>query len=85
MPSTLTRRRKPVTRVEHVSGPREICVHCGQLIVRVPEVGWFDPHLGTSYDICPADRYGNHLPESDPEVQRLRALITPRRHEDDEA
>jgi hypothetical protein len=57
--------------VEHVkvlihrsrpSGELTRCQHCHQSICFVPEVGWLDPGLGHSYDICPADAYGNHLP-----------------------
>jgi len=36
------------------------CRHCGEKVVYVDEVGWFDPDLTHSYDICPGDPYGNH-------------------------
>lgn len=45
-----------------VHGPREICSHCGHLIVDVPQVGWVAPELGDSYDLCAGDTFGNHLP-----------------------
>ena len=34
-----------------------------QTIVRVDDIGWFDPEGADSYDICPGDRFGNHEPD----------------------
>lgn len=53
---------KAFVRRETVDGPREICSHCGHLIVDVPQVGWVAPSLGDSYDLCSGDSFGNHLP-----------------------
>ena len=53
---------KAFVRRETVDGPREICSHCGRLIVDVPQVGWVAPALGDSYDLCSGDSFGNHLP-----------------------
>jgi hypothetical protein len=53
---------KAFVRRGTVAGPREICSHCGHLIVDVPQIGWVAPGLGESYDLCSGDTYGNHLP-----------------------
>ena len=53
---------KAFVRRESVDGPREICSHCGHVIVDVPQVGWVAPALGDSYDLCSGDSFGNHLP-----------------------
>lgn len=52
--------RPLVVRREQVAHRRAVCRGCGHGIVCVAAVGWFDPGLGRSYDICPRDRYGNH-------------------------
>jgi hypothetical protein len=66
---------KPFARKEHVDGPRSTCRHCGQHIVRVPEVGWVDPVAGDSYDVCPGDPFGNHdpAPAAPARPRRLRS------------
>jgi hypothetical protein len=63
---------KSFVRRGRVSGPREICNHCGHVIVDVPEVGWVATAAGDSYDLCSSDSYGNHLPRrhADPGKQR---------------
>lgn len=39
------------------------CLHCHQLIVEVADIGWVDPDLGDSYDLCPSDPFANHQPQ----------------------
>lgn len=53
MSSALVRRE----RCDHLVAS---CLGCREVIVNVPAVGWFDPDRRHSYDICPADRFGNH-------------------------
>jgi len=38
-----------------------VCVHCGQALAFVEDVGWVAV-VGDAYDMCEADPYGNHLP-----------------------
>ena len=52
------------------------CRHCEELLTYVDEVGWLDPALNHSYDICPRDPYGNHEPPRKP--SRSAQLIAPR-------
>jgi hypothetical protein len=47
--------------VTHLAGR---CRTCGNDLVYVRDVGWFDPDATHAYDICPVDRYGNHAAES---------------------
>jgi len=58
-----------------VSGPREICSHCGHVIVDVPQVGWVAPELGDSYDLCSGDTFGNHLPRRKPQHSQSRTTL----------
>jgi hypothetical protein len=44
-------------RVEHLHGT---CRACGQPVLHVVAVGWFDPARTHPYDVCPGDRFGNH-------------------------
>ena len=39
------------------------CRYCHQEIVEDPEVGWFDPKPGDSYDMCPDNPNGEHEPD----------------------
>ena len=50
-------------RREAIHTPPARCRNCRRLIFEVPEVGWVDPRAGASYDLCPADRFGNHDPD----------------------
>jgi hypothetical protein len=51
-----------IVRSEHRTHPRAVCRNCGQLIVRVDGIGWLDPDIWDTYDLCPDDPYGNHQP-----------------------
>jgi hypothetical protein len=41
--------------------PDHRCAHCGHLLAWVDEVGWVAVERGDAYDVCEADRFGNHL------------------------
>jgi len=53
---------KTLLKVDHQPHRRAVCRHCHQSIVDVDGVGWLDPDVGDTYDICPGDVYGNHEP-----------------------
>jgi hypothetical protein len=66
---------KSFVRRGTVDGPREVCSHCGHVIVDVPQVGWVAPGLGDSYDLCSGDILANHLPRRDGERSRSRDVL----------
>lgn len=66
---------KAFVRRATVPGPREICSHCGHVIVDVPQVGWVAPALGDSYDLCSGDSFGNHLPRRQPQRSSSGAAL----------
>jgi hypothetical protein len=66
---------KAFVRRGTVNGPREICSHCGHVIVDVPQVGWVAPELGDSYDLCSGDTFGNHLPRRDTQHSQSRTTL----------
>jgi hypothetical protein len=48
--------------VEDNTLPHAHCRYCDQGIVEAPEIGWFDPTPGDTYDVCPGSPYGDHEP-----------------------
>lgn len=62
-PAAVVRRE----RVRHLVGR---CRGCGNRLLFVRAVGWFDPDSRHPYDICPDDRFGNHLPDAATVVER---------------
>lgn len=50
----------PLTSLRH-----DHCRSCGHEIVLLPGTGWAYVYPGDTFDICPENDYGPHLPESD--------------------
>jgi hypothetical protein len=51
-----------IRSVEGRTLPHAHCRHCDQEIVEAPDIGWFDPTPGDTYDLCPVSPYGDHEP-----------------------
>ncbi|MFZ2013284.1 MAG: hypothetical protein WAV00_05630 [Nocardioides sp.] len=52
-----------VRSVDGKDFPRARCRYCHREILEDPELGWFDPEPGDSYDMCPGNPNADHEPD----------------------